>query len=67
MITELEEVVGVPADTYLLDSWFAHDSELIKHVESYGKDWVGPLRSNRQVTYDKRRCASMRWKSASTR
>lgn len=52
MITELEEEVGVPADTYLLDSWFAHDSELIKHVESYGKDWVGPLRSNRQVTFD---------------
>jgi len=51
IITELEEEVGVPADTYLFDAWFAHDSELIKHVESYGKDWVGPLRSNRQVTY----------------
>ena len=52
IITELEEEVGVPADTYLFDSWFAHDSGLIKHVKSYGKDWVGPLRSNRQVTYD---------------
>jgi len=52
IITELEEEVGVPAGTYLFDAWFAHDSELIKHVESYGKDWVGPLRSNRQVTYD---------------
>jgi SRSO17 transposase len=51
IITELEEEVGVPADTYLFDAWFAHDSELIKHVESYDKDWVGPLRSNRQVTY----------------
>ncbi|ELY58734.1 IS701 family transposase [Natronococcus jeotgali] len=51
MVTELEEEVGVPADTYLFDSWFAHDSELIKHVESYGKDWIGPLRSNRKVTY----------------
>ncbi len=52
MITELEEEVGVPADTFLFDSWFAHDSNLIKHVESYGKDWIGPLRSNRQVTFD---------------
>ena len=51
MVTELEEEVGVPAETYLFDSWFAHDSKLIKHVESYGKDWVGPLRSNRKVTY----------------
>ena len=51
IITELEEGVGVPADTYLFDAWFAHDSDLIKHVESYGKDWIGPLRSNRQVTY----------------
>jgi hypothetical protein len=24
---------------------------LIKHVESYRKDWIGPLRSDRQVTY----------------
>jgi hypothetical protein len=24
---------------------------LIKHVESDGKDWIGPLQSNRQVTY----------------
>src|SRR5699024_99125 len=52
IVTELEEEVGVPADTYLFDSWFAHDSDLIKHVESYGKDWIGPLRSNRQVTFD---------------
>ena len=52
IITELEEEIGVPAATYLFDSWFAHDSGLIKHVESYKKDWIGPLRSNRQVTYD---------------
>jgi SRSO17 transposase len=51
IITELEEEVGVAADTYLFDSWFAHDSGLIEHVESYGKDWLGPLRSNRKVTY----------------
>lgn len=51
MVTELEEEVGVPADTYLFDSWFAHNSDLPKQIESYGKDWIGPLRSNRQVTY----------------
>jgi hypothetical protein len=51
MVTELEEEGSVPADTYLFDSWFVHDSGLIKHVESYGKDWIGPLRSNRQMTY----------------
>jgi len=41
----------VPADTYLFDSWFAHDSGLPEHIESYGKDWIGPLRSNRKVPY----------------
>ncbi len=51
IVTELEEEVGVPAATYLFDSWFAHDSGLPEHIESYGKDWIGPLRSNRQVTY----------------
>ena len=51
IITELEEEVGVPADTYLMDSWFTHDSNLIEYIESYDKDWIGPLRSNRQVTY----------------
>jgi SRSO17 transposase len=51
IITELEEEVGVPADTYLFDSWFAHSSDLLEYIESYGKDWIGPLRSNRQVTY----------------
>ena len=43
---------SVPANTYLFDSWFAHDSDLIGHLESYDTDWIGPLRSNRQVTYD---------------
>jgi SRSO17 transposase len=51
IVTELEEEVGVPADTYLFDSWFAHDSGLSQHIESYSKDWIGPLRSNRKVTY----------------
>jgi hypothetical protein len=51
IVTELETEVGVPADTYLLDAWFAHDSDLIGRIESHGKDWVGPLRSNRKVTY----------------
>jgi len=36
---------------YTSYSWFAHDSNLVKHIEPYGKDWVGPLRSNQQVTY----------------
>jgi|GEM_PF-1301986 len=52
IIMELEEEIGVPAATYLFDSWFAHDSDLIRHVESHGKDWIGPLRSNRKVTHD---------------
>ncbi len=52
IITELEDEIGVASATYLFDSWFAHDSGLIKHVESYKKDWIGPLRSNRQVTFD---------------
>jgi len=52
IITELEEEIGVPAATYLFDSWFAHDSGLINHVKSHGKDWIGPLRNNRKVTHD---------------
>ncbi|MDB2293826.1 IS701 family transposase [Halorubrum ezzemoulense] len=51
IVTELEDEVGVPADTYLFDSWFAHDSGLPELIESSDKDWIGPLRSNRQVTY----------------
>ena len=51
IIDELETEVGVPADTYLFDSWYAHASSLIEHIESYGKDWIGPLRSNRLVSY----------------
>ena len=52
IVTELEEV-GVRRHTYLFDSWFAHDSGLPDHIESYQKDWIGPLRSDRKVT-----CAS---------
>jgi len=37
-VIELEEEVGVPADTYLFDSWFAHDSGLPDHIESYDRD-----------------------------
>jgi SRSO17 transposase len=51
IVTELEEEVGVRRHTYLFDSWFAHDSGLPEHIEFYGKDWIGPLRSNRKVTY----------------
>ena len=52
VVTELEEEVGVRRYTYLFDSWVAHDSDLIGHLESYYKGWIGPLRSNRQVTDD---------------
>ena len=38
IITELEEEVGARRDTYLFDSWYAHDSGLIEHIESYDKD-----------------------------
>jgi hypothetical protein len=50
IVTEFEEV-GVPAGTYFFESWFTHDFGRPKRIESYGKDWIGPLRSNRQVTY----------------
>jgi len=43
--------VGVPAETTLFDSWLAHDSGLLEHIESYDKDWSGPHRSNRQASY----------------
>jgi hypothetical protein len=49
IVTELEEEVGVRRHTYLFDSWFAHGSGLPEHTESYSKDWIGPLRSNRKV------------------
>ena len=52
VVTELEEEAGVHRYTYLFDPWVAHDSDLIGHLESYYKDWIGPLRSNRQVTDD---------------
>ncbi|QSG14494.1 IS4 transposase [Halapricum desulfuricans] len=51
IVTELEEEAGVRRHTYLFDSWFAHDSSLPEYIGSYDKDWIGPLRSNRQVTY----------------
>ncbi|MFC6964855.1 transposase [Halocatena marina] len=60
MITELEEEVSVPADTYLLDSWLAHDSNLIKHVESTVKlGWTAAERSAGDLRQrgDARRCA----------
>ena len=34
-----------------MDAWFTHDSNLTEYIESYGKDWIGPLRSNWNVTY----------------
>jgi hypothetical protein len=38
IVTELEDEVGVPTDTYLFDLWFAHDSGLPEQIQSYGKD-----------------------------
>ncbi|HET7322703.1 MAG TPA: IS701 family transposase [Halococcus sp.] len=42
--------VGVPADTYLFDSWYC-SQELVEHVESYDRDWISVLKSNRQVEH----------------
>ena len=52
ILTELEEEVGVPADTSSSTRGFGPQlcSDLLRNIESYGKDWVGPLRSNRRAT-----------------
>jgi len=49
LVDEAHEV-GVSADTYLFDSWYC-SQELVKHVESYDKDWISVLKSNRHVEY----------------
>ncbi len=66
IVTELEEEVGVPADIYLFDSWFAHDSGLPEHIKAYDKDWIAPLRSNCKVTYAGEELRVDAWQSAST-
>ena len=42
--------VGVPAGTYLFDSWYC-SQELVEHVESYNRDRISVLKSDRQVEY----------------
>jgi hypothetical protein len=49
LVDEAHEV-GVPADTYLFDSWYC-SQELVEHVESYDRDWISVLKSDRQVEY----------------
>ena len=49
LVDEAHEV-GVPADTYLFDSWYC-SQELVEHVESHDKDWISVLKSNRHVEY----------------
>jgi hypothetical protein len=43
------KIVGVPDDTSLFNAWFANDSDLLDYIESYDKDWIGPLRTNRRL------------------
>lgn len=45
------EAAGVPAATYLYDSWYS-SKEVNEHVESYDKDWITLLPVNRKVNYD---------------
>jgi len=37
IVRELEEEIGMPAETYLFDSWYTA-ADLIETIESYGKD-----------------------------
>ena len=38
ILQEDHSQVPTATDTYLFDSWFAHDSALVEHIESYGND-----------------------------
>lgn len=40
---------GIPFQTVVFDSWF-FCKELVDHIESLGKDWIGMSRSNRKLT-----------------
>ncbi len=50
LVEEAEERAEVPAKTYLFDSWYC-DQELIETIESYGKDWITALKSDRKVEF----------------
>lgn len=42
------EKLGIPAETYVLDSWFLC-LELADHIESYNKNWVMAAKSSLQM------------------
>ena len=50
IVGELEEEMGVSAETYLFDSWYTA-ADLVETIEAHGKDWIGPVRSNRLVEF----------------
>ena len=50
LVQEAEEDADCPARTYLFDSWYCAQ-ELIEEIESYGKDWISVLKSNRKVEF----------------
>lgn len=48
----------IPVKTYVFDSWFLC-KELTEHIESYGKNWVSRLKSNRIIFIgEKRMCVN---------
>lgn len=51
IVAELEAEIGVPAETYCFDSWYTA-ADLVASIESRGKDWIGPLKSDRLVEFD---------------
>lgn len=50
IVTEIEEEIVVPAETYLFDSWYTV-ADLAESIVSRGKDWIGPFRSNRLAEF----------------
>jgi len=47
-LIEQAESFCIKAKTYVFDSWFLC-KELVKAIESYGKDWISILKSNRKL------------------
>lgn len=39
---------GVPARVFLFDSWYLC-TQLTSHIESYGREWVAAVKSNRKI------------------
>ena len=48
LITEAIENMGMPAFTFMFDSWYLCD-ELIRHIESYGRLWIAASKTDRLV------------------